>query len=602
MRSRGLRITSLIVVFPVALILVSLVTIFCLAVSSQVKNVLHFLFPRGPPAVAVSKNVTSATAGKHSFFSLALRLIAWPVLLTALAAVFLIIFASRKLRTRHAALDNCLEALAEYGISGTKYLGARQLLLWPSALFNAFSTSPPSPSPSPSSSAASSTPATLYSPHTESDSSLPPSAADGSGAPSSKGNPKSHPARLGPSTAIASSASSASTTSATIPTTAHYSSHLYIPQSQLHDHSQHVSRDVPKQQHLPVPDKSIPNPSLVATHHQSRPDEKSDKSLEQEKKEPSKRSKRKKQQKANKTPTTSIQTPAQAAKDVIVIPAPKADTTKKNTVPQTQILPVPHSKPAEAVVEKQAPAHKSPRQHFSPPPPSQQQQQQRHHSQQREQRQQSPPRRQVRNVVPPPQSPQEQQRQRQPEQQTLLPSQVRQRAAEATESAHISKPKSPKNRTISCPIDRTAGTKSVQQSWYSPFSTGLEIDLVGLAPGPSPPAQSFARQQQQSYGNYQLFGSHTAPIFEPLHGRSPPLDERYVPTSSGKPPQTASSLFTPPPSPQGASSAAAPFWSNLNDRHSWAVKDDRQLQRKRRTSPPADPSFSLFSGNDRTFA
>lgn len=96
MRSRGLRITSLIVVFPVALILVSLVTIFCLAVSSQIKNVLRFLLPRGSSAVTVSKSIASATAGQHSFLSLALRLFAWPVLLTALAAVFLIIFASRK--------------------------------------------------------------------------------------------------------------------------------------------------------------------------------------------------------------------------------------------------------------------------------------------------------------------------------------------------------------------------------------------------------------------------------------------------------------------------------------------------------------------------
>lgn len=71
-------------------------------------------------------------------------------------------------------------------------------------------------------------------------------------------------------------------------------------------------------------------------------------------------------------------------------------------------------------------------------------------------------------------------------------------------------PGKPKNSPIQSKQKRSesGANKEQQQNWYSPFSTGFEIDIVSRSPAPSPP-HSNRSCSPPTYSTYELFGQPT---------------------------------------------------------------------------------------------
>ncbi|KAG0165583.1 hypothetical protein DFQ28_006544 [Apophysomyces sp. BC1034] len=115
-------------------------------------------------------------------------------------------------------------------------------------------------------------------------------------------------------------------------------------------------------------------------------------------------------------------------------------------------------------------------------------------------------------------------------------------------------------------IDWSHNTGNSPQNWYSPFSTGLEIDIVPRSP-PSPGMASRGKRHSSGHGDYRLFSDTPSPVlpaapklysYEPIFFRNnQSLRDDYglgFPKNAWPPPRSPPlnqpmSLHVPPPSP-----------------------------------------------------
>lgn len=559
MRTRELRITSVIVVFPVALILVSLLTILCLAISSQIKSYFRSLFPstHSPRSTTYATftsttNVSPARSGSSSrllsFGTQLLRLntksFASTVLLVCVF-LFLAFFCIRTLnkvstsgghikrfkqtsilkpimqiRTHHA-LDSCLEKLAAYRIPGTLHINpkkAPRVSQWiPSLMPGSFiSTSPPTGAVMPSG-------AWLLS-------------RNGNGTISLQPSPSETQHVIDRSSATS---SSSSTTSSSKP---------YIRSESLSSHT--------SSSHVYIPDSRPTSEDVIELSTPSRAEQHIENDAPRSGQSCSSHKRQQQRQQQQHSEPQSLQQPPQLSKTDITeeqaMTGKHVSIVATNTMSEKEQVSVP--KPDSASVPEKAEKRSKRKKHAKktismnsvkedvevfPVPAAEPKRRAASGNSQK-----AVDLNRVSDAV-------------RPERQVLCRTtakKLKRRSLSGPEEAHdTQKSKTSGHNTVDTlqlantragQAEGALSTKPKPQSWYSPFSTGLEIDFLPRAVDP------MRRSRDSSYGDYQLFGDSPSSALS-SSGASYTSDNAFSRRS--------------PPSPASSNSAVEEYgWSPMH--------------------------------------